>query len=269
MTDLRVATTAEKLAELGLARGDVVLVHASLRAIGRIERGAAGLADAVREVIGDAGTVIVPAQTPNNSFSSQAYRRVTEGMTDKERRTHEQQMAGFDPARTPSFGMGAFAEYVRLRPGAVRSGHPQCSFAAWGPRAARLVRVHDHNSHLGERSPLAALDALGGKVLMLGVGYESCTALHLAEYRCRRPPAPRLYHCYVLRGGTRVRVTFMAPELDAGPFREIGAELDRSGFVRRGTVGRAETRLFPMRDAVRSAISWMDRTARGMGLVTL
>ena len=99
------------------------------------------------------------------------------------------------------------------------------------------MRVHDLDSHLGERSPLAALEAAGARTLLLGVGYATCTALHLAEYRLRRPPQRRPYRCYVLRDGRRERLDFEAPHLDAAPFPAIGAELDRAAFTRHGTVG--------------------------------
>jgi aminoglycoside 3-N-acetyltransferase len=211
---------------LGLAAGAVVLVHCSMRKIGWLDGGAAALASALREAIGPAGTVVVTAQTPGNSVSSDAYRAATAGMTDAERAAYEERMPGFDARTTPSFGVGAFAEHIRQLPGAVRSGHPQASFCAWGPDAADLMRVHELDSHLGERSPLAALERAGAMTLLLGVGYESCTALHLAEYRLRRPPVVRDYRCYEMRQGRRVRVDFRAPHLDAAPFVR-GGVLDK------------------------------------------
>ncbi|MFG1748493.1 MULTISPECIES: aminoglycoside N(3)-acetyltransferase [Micromonospora] len=254
----RVDTLAADLRALGLGSGDVVLVHCSLRALGPVAGGPATLADALRAVVGPSGTVVVPAQTPDNSVSSPAYHAATAGLTDEERRAYEDRMPGFDPAVTPSFGVGAFAEHVRRLPGAVRSPHPQTSFSAWGPRAEELMRVHDLDSHLGERSPLAALEAAGAWTLLLGVGYSTCTALHLAEYRLRRPPQRRPYRCYVLRDGRRERLDFEAPHLDASPFAEVGVELDREPFTRRGTVGSAPARLLPIAAAVRATVAWMD-----------
>lgn len=254
----RESLTAD-LRGLGLAAGDVVLVHCSLRSIGPVEGGAATLAAAVRAAIGPDGTVVVPAQTPDNSVSSDAYRAATAGMSDEQRRAYEDRMPGFEAGTTPSYGVGAFAEYIRRHPEAVRSGHPQTSFSAWGPQAAKLMAVHDLDCHLGERSPLAALERAGAWILLLGVGYESCTALHLAEYRLRRPPPVRAYRCYELRHGRRIRLDFSAPHLDAAPFGRLGADLDGRPFIRRGTVGRAAARLLPVRAMVRFAVGWLDR----------
>lgn len=254
----QLGTLTAELHSLGLGPGAVVLVHCAMRAVGPVVGGAGALAEALRAAVGPTGTVVVPAQTPDNSVSSAAYRAATAGMTDDERRAYEERMPGFDPAITPSYGVGAFAEHVRRLPGAVRSRHPQTSFSAWGPRAEALMRVHDLDSHLGDRSPLAALEAVGAWTLLLGVGYQACTALHLAEYRLRRPPAQRPYRCYVLRDGRRERLDFHAPHLDAAPFAAIGEELDRADFTRHGTVGAAVARLLPIPAAVRTAVTWMD-----------
>ncbi len=56
-------------------------------------------------------------------------------------RTYRNQMPAFDKHTTPS-GMGAIAETLRTTAGAVRSDHPQSSFAAIGPQAAHLMDGH-------------------------------------------------------------------------------------------------------------------------------
>jgi aminoglycoside 3-N-acetyltransferase len=257
-------TLAADLRALGLSAGSIVLVHCSLRRVGPIAGGPSGLLAALTEVVGPAGTLVVPAQTPDNSITSAAYRTATAEMTDDQRRAHEKRIPGFHPKHTPSYGVGAFAEYVRRQPDAVRSRHPQTSFCAVGPAAADLMRVHHLRSHLGEQSPLAALEAAGARTLLLGVGYESCTALHLAEYRLNRPPVMQRYRCYVQHGsGGRKRWEFRAPLLDATRFTEIGSELDRTGSARRGRVGDAEARLLPIRPAVQLAVEWMNHNPTG------
>ncbi|MFC0506763.1 aminoglycoside N(3)-acetyltransferase [Micromonospora costi] len=252
------AEIAAGLRAVGLAAGATVLVHASLSRVGPVVGGPATVLAALRDVLGDTGTLVVPTQTAGNSITSPAFRAATAGMTADQAARVEAAIAPFDRERSPSEGMGALAEHVRRQPDAVRSGHPQTSFTALGPEAARLTAVHDLDCHLGERSPLGALYAADALVLLLGVGYTACTAFHLAEYRLTHPAAERAYRCYVRDdGGRRVRRDFLALDLDDSDFPRIGAALDSEPSVARGRVGNAVCRAVPMRAAVDFAGRWM------------
>ena len=228
--------------------------------VGPIEGGAAAVLAALRTAVGPA-SVVVPAQTSNNSTTSPVFKRAVEGLDEAARRAYVARMPGFDRLATPSHGMGVFAECVRCQPGAVRSGHPQTSFAALGPTAESLMAVHELNCHLGEDSPLAALYRAHASVLLLGVGYDACTAFHLAEYR-RVWQVFRRYECFVDDGGTRRTHTFQALDLNDRDFTELGAAFARTGSVITGRVGGAVARAFPIRAAVDFALQWMD-THRG------
>ncbi|SCL59768.1 aminoglycoside N(3)-acetyltransferase [Micromonospora peucetia] len=260
---LRHGTLTVGLRALGLSPGATVLVHCALSRVGRVAGGPAALLAALRDVLGGAGTVVVPTQTAGNSTTSRPFRVATAGLTAAEVAAAEAAIAPFDPRRSPAEGMGIFAEHVRRQPGAARSRHPQTSFAALGPDAARLTAVHDLDCHLGERSPLGALYATDAVVLLLGVDWSVCTAFHLAEYRLRRPPADRAYRCYVRDAdGRRVRRDFQAPDLHDTDFPLIGGALTNAGPVRTGRVGGADCRLVGLRTAVDFARGWMDEHRR-------
>jgi aminoglycoside 3-N-acetyltransferase len=244
------------LTALGVPAGGILLVHCSMRRIGWIDGGAATLLAALGEVTGPAGTVVVPAQTPNNSLTSPAYRAATAGMTEAERARYEDAMPGFDPDRTPSYGVGGFAEHVRSHPAALRSRHPQTSFAALGPAAAEIVRVHDLDCHLGECSPLGALYQRRATILLLGVGAAKCTALHLAEYRLDGPVPTMEYSCFVAENGRRNLARFAARRLDDSDFGAAGADLLGHSWVATGRVGDAEAHLLPLVPAVDRAREW-------------
>lgn len=175
------ASLARDLRSLGLIPGQILLVHASLRRIGRVSGGAHDVVAALRQVLGRDGTLVVPTSTADNSDTSRLYRARTDGMTPDQIRRYQDAMPPFTPER-PSVGMGRIAECVRTAPGAVRSQHPQTSFAALGPQARMLMSGHRLNCHLGESSPLGRLYEAGAWVLLLGIGYEACTCFHLAEY---------------------------------------------------------------------------------------
>ncbi|MCK2219655.1 AAC(3) family N-acetyltransferase [Actinomadura sp. ATCC 31491] len=237
--------------------GQVVLLHSSLRSLGPVEGGAGTVVAALRGLLGPDGTLAVPTGTSGNSDTSPLYRAAVAGMTAAEVAAYRDRMPAFDPATTPSQGMGVIAEHVRTLPGARRSGHPQTSLAAVGPLAARITGGHARDCLLGERSPIARLYDAGARVLLLGVGYDKCTAFHLAEYRRTAHPPRRTYRAVVDDGDGRGWCEFEDVALDAGDFPALGAAFEETGVVRRGRVGAAGARLFPLRSAVDYAVDWL------------
>jgi aminoglycoside 3-N-acetyltransferase len=240
------------LASLGLLPGQDLLVHCSLSAIGWVDGGPATLLQAIQDAAGPDATIVVSAQTPWTSRTSEAFRTATAGLDQDGIDRYAAGLPGFDPESTPSHGMGTFAEHVRTRPQARRSAHPQTSFAALGPGAAAIASGHDPECHLGERSPLRWLYDADAAILLLGVGYAVCSAFHLAEYR--------------VRGGADVR----GADLDDGDFEQIGHALDDHwrnqpgpGGPVAGRVGMASSRLVPVRTAVNFAVGWMEKYRSG------
>jgi aminoglycoside 3-N-acetyltransferase len=248
---------ASELAALDMASVPALLVHCSMRRIGWIEGGSATLAAALLDVLGPDATLIVPTHTAGNSTTTQAFQAATRGMTPAQVAEVEARIPAFDRASSPSHGMGTLAEHIRRHPGSVRSDHPQASFAALGPRADDLMAVHDLDCHLGERSPLGSLYSADAQVLLLGVGFEACTALHLAEYRLPWALASQTYRCYRMESGRRVLTEFVAARPDDTDFHLLGRELDMEPFVRRGHVGYAQARALRMRHAVDFAVEWL------------
>ncbi|MEU0128414.1 AAC(3) family N-acetyltransferase [Streptomyces sp. NPDC006289] len=252
--------TASQLRELGLRRGGVVLVHASMRSVG----GDAGtVAEALRGALGPGGTLVVPAFTPENSDTSRSYLDRVRGLSDEACAAVRAAMPPFSPGGSPAPAMGALAETVRLTPGALRSAHPQTSFAAVGPAAEKLLTGHRQDCHLGEGSPLARLYETDAQVLLLGTGFDTCSAFHLAEYRRPAPPPRRVYRCVVESAGTRRWWEYEDIVLDDGDFAALGGDFARegraAGAVRSGRVGSATGRLFGLRAAVDFAQGWFGR----------
>lgn len=243
---------ADQLSRLGVERSGVLLVHASMRAVGAVSGGAGAVIGALRDALGEDGTLIVPSFTPENSDTSPQYRNRVRGLTGHAREAVRASMPPFDPATTAAPSMGRLAETVRLTPGAARSRHPQTSFAALGPLADKLVAHHRPDCHLGEDSPLACLYDVRAQVLLLGTGFGSCTAFHLGEYRVPTPPR-RTYRCVVTTRGRRHWWEYDDVALDDSDFAALGAEFegtDNGAAVRTGPVGSATGRLFRFADAV-------------------
>lgn len=241
---------------LGVMPGQTLLVHASLRSFGWVNGGADAVVGALRQALGPAGNIVVPASTETNSLTSRKHRERIAQMTAKQAKRYREEMPAFDRGATKS-GAGAIAEKVRRSAGAVRSDHPQSSFAAIGPEAEYLMADHRLDSHLGEDSPLAKLYKMDARVLMIGVGYRSCTAFHLAEYRYRPEPAKQTYACVVNDAGKRRWMAYRDVVLDDREFENIGKALEAELATDSGYVGNAECRLMSLSKAVDFAVQWM------------
>jgi aminoglycoside 3-N-acetyltransferase len=250
---------AADLRRLGLRRGDTVLVHASMRAVGWVVGGAPEVVRALQDTVGGDGTIVVPTITGDNS-DPRRWAAIRRGEPPEDWwpviRRH---LPPFDPATTPSNGMGRIAEAVRTWPASVRSAHPQASFAAVGRDAAHLMADHDMRCHYGARSPLARMAESGAKVLLLGVGYDVCTAFHLAEYSVPSRPL-RDYECVIAEHGEARWFEYQDIDLDDSDFGRLGGALEASPAgapVRVGCVGHACSRLLPMGAAVEFAATWI------------
>ncbi|WP_347597304.1 AAC(3) family N-acetyltransferase [Acrocarpospora sp. B8E8] len=239
---------------LGVGPGDVVIVHSSLKSLGYVVGGVQAVIQALLDVLGPEGTLVVPTQTGDNSDPS-GWRNppVPADWWPVVR----EESPGYDPSRTPSQWMGIIPETVRTWPGAKRSAHPWLSFAALGKNADVIIADHQLDDALGDKSPLGAIYRLDGKVLLLGVGHDSNTSLHLGEWRQESPP--RGPHGASIRqpDGTSRWVTWTDVLEDESDFERLGAAFEESSPVSIGHVGNATARLMPQRALVDFATTWI------------
>ncbi len=259
-TPVTVRTMADDLRALGLRTGSVVLVHSSLRSLSgprsMVIGGAVALVDALREVVGREGTIVMPAFTAQNSEPSLWTNPPAPEPWWPLVREH---MPPFVREETPTFRIGVVAETFRRMRGVRRSDHPQCSMAAWGALADTIVADHPLDDALGDGSPLGRLHVHDAAVLLVGADFRSCTCFHLAETRLRRPPPRVRQGAAVLRDGRRAWVSWEEPDFRTDDFPAIGTAFEATGEVRVGTVARAGARLFSLRRAVDFAVTFMDR----------
>jgi aminoglycoside N3'-acetyltransferase len=255
------AEIAQDLRALGLRSGDLVMVHASLRRIGPVHRGAAGVIEAILDAIAPDGTMLMVL----GAMDGHAW--VNE-RPEAEREALLADAEPFDAQRTPADpDVGALAEVFRTYPGSIVSDHPEGRFAALGPLAHALLDEVPWNDYFGPGSPLERLVERDGRVLRLGADLNTVTALHYAEYRCSLEAKRRVrrYRRVATASGSEVRTVEGLDDEDGitdYPGEDYFADLTRdylaSGVGRRGTVGGAASELLAAADVVDFGVRWMD-----------
>lgn len=227
------AMLAQDLRALGVERGDTIFMHSSFKSLGPLQ-GKSGP--------GDAGTVIGSLEDcvgPDGLLMLPSFNLLDGG--------NEARAKNWNVEATPST-VGYITEYFRGMPGTFRSDHYSHSVAARGRGAEEIVR--DHGCREGMRSPwdlerwghtygsrspmIKAYDRPRGKILMMGVDYTSSTFCHVVE---------------VTYWNERLRNDPEAEYLWVDRLR-AGEYWDSLGKMRRGPVGRADCRLFLIRDYI-------------------
>lgn len=248
------ASLASDIRALGVETGDTVLVHSSLSALGWVCGGAPAVVDALQEVVTDTGTIVMP--THSSHYCNPAAWSNPPVPDEWVERIHEA-MPAFQPEVTPT-RLGTIPECFRTYPATLRSNHPELSFAAWGANAEAIASDHGLDYPLGEHSPLARVYDLDGAVLLLGVGHDSNTSLHLAEYRADNPTETETNGGPILKDGQRVWAKYEDIRKDTEDFSELGADFEQRVGLTSGTVGAATAKLMRQPQLVDFATEWFE-----------
>jgi aminoglycoside N3'-acetyltransferase len=248
------------LRRLGVAAGDVLMVHASMRAVGPVEGGARGVIEALEAAVGPGGTLLM-----------------TLGARDdwgwvNERPEHDRpdllrDAEPFDHLSTPSDpDIGVLAEVFRTQAATLVSDHPEGRFGASGPLAARLIEQVPWHDYYGPGSPLERLVHAGGRVLRLGADLDTLTLLHYAENLVPIPSKRRVRRHRVFAGadGPELRVVECLDDSDGivdYPGEDYFAVILRrylaTGRASVGLVGAATSELIEAADVVAYGVAWM------------
>ena len=141
------------------ALGDVLLMHSSLKSMGYVEGGAETVIAALREVLTEEGTLLIPTLSYATSCAD----------------------LYFSNLETPSC-VGAITEAFRKMPGVRRANHPTHSVSAIGKYRDEMVAdALLDDTPVGPHSPFRKLPDYHGKILLLGCPFARNTFMHGME----------------------------------------------------------------------------------------
>jgi len=233
-TPITKADIKDGLQRLGLQEGLVLGVHSSLSSFGYVEGGAETVLEALFETAGPAGTIVMSTYLvgPPVKLTEE---EIARGISWKIRRI------AFDDLNTPS-GMGIIADTFRRRADVVRWYHPVHSVSAWGNCADIFCQSF---------KPLVEA---GGKILLLGVQMDRCSALHIAEERAQLPEDIR----QLMRWEVPDDLLQVYPADQWvigrkgvwGNFLIVQEEAEKLGMIKSTRIGAATVRLFEAKPMV-------------------
>lgn len=253
---------AAELHALGLAAGDLVMVHAALRRVGPVLGQGDAVIGALLDAVGADGTIAAYAD----------WEADYEDLLD----AHGRVPMWWKPHVPPFEGEwsravrqnGLFPELLRTTRGAVASGNPGARIVAVGARADWLTADHVLDYGYGPGSPFAKLAEAGGKVLMLGAPLDTMTLIHHAEHLADIPKRViRKEVPFAADGGTEWRTveefdTADPPEGFADDyFGTVVEAFLATGRGARGKVGDADCVLVDAAPMLDFAVAWIEDNA--------
>ncbi|MCF0147020.1 MAG: AAC(3) family N-acetyltransferase [Clostridium sp.] len=250
----------EGLQEIGVKRGQSIIVHTSMNSFGFVCGGAQVIIEALIDIVGDEGTIMMPTQSWKNMDPSY-------GVHWEEPKEWwdiiRENWPAYNKDITPTNLMGAVAEMFRKWPGALRSNHPVRSFAAWGKHANYLISNHDLSDIFGDTSPIGKLYDLDGYVLLLGTDYDKNTSIHLADVKANYSSKHMEENsCAVIKDGNRQWITYSTLYVDGEDFIDIGNDFEKINNVTKTNIGNADIRFMKQRDIVDYAVRWIEENRK-------
>lgn len=232
------------LVDLGIQKGMLLLVEIDYKKIGYVIGGIQTVVEALMDVVGYEGTIVVPTftmQLLDPSCKEIAFEREDWEEIRANTRTFDRHLS------VPESGC-EFANQFLRNDGVARSCHPLFSFAAWGKYAKLLCDRHPLHFGLSHDSPLGKLHDLDGYVLQIGSGYADTNAFYLSKYYDNVTPIQVLSvpveHNHELRWKALLEI-----ELGKEEFEAIGHKMEEKGVIKKAPVHQTEAIFYSMKDA--------------------
>ena len=122
-----------------------------------------------------------------------------------------------------------------------------------------MTEHHDLSNIFGADSPIDKLYQLDGYVLLIGVGYDKNTSIHLADVRAKYPGKHLVQESSAMKiNGKRVWKTYETLYVDGEDFSQIGAAFEQTHQVAKVTLGNGTLTFMRQRELVDFAVQWIE-----------
>ncbi len=220
----------EGLKQLGINKGDRIIVHSSLASLGYVKGGPKTVCQAIMELVADKGIVMMPSFNHEKAFEEAGY---------------------YSPLETRTTNGAIPDAFWRLK-NVFRSLHPTHAVAVWGKNARNYVKDHHKVLTMGEGSPLHLLEKNGGKVVLIDAPGAN-TFHHIVEMTNNVPCLGKRTDEFPVKlpSGEIVKCRAWSyrnsncPCDDTDAYRDI---MRRKGLLNEGKIGMADVIVFKMSD---------------------
>ena len=217
------------IGELGLKRGDCVVVHSSFKKIGETEGGARTVIDALAESVLPEGALLFPNLNIPHAFTAANPPRFDV------KKDHIRHMIGVLP------------EVFKFEYANVFSLHPTHSMMGIGAKAGEIVKDHDKAGlPCGPGTPWHKNALAGGFILLIGVNQHSNTTYHCAEESVpdSYQLTPDFIEGIVVLDGREITVrSRLHLWCNSADFNVTNPELETRGIMKNGCIGEAPSML--------------------------
>lgn len=231
----------ENLKQLEIEPTDTLMVHTSLKKVGKLENGADTVLDALCETL-RSGLLVLPGHTWS---------------------TIDAQHPLFDVKKSPVC-VGVMPEVFRKRSGVFRSLHPTHSLLAYGRDAEEFTSGDEKfDTPCAPDSGYGKMEKRNGKVMMIGVNFRNCTLVHCIE-EVGHVPGRLTETMEPLKTRKADGTIISVPQhrhhnANSDNFEKLEPVLKQKGVLTYGKIGSADTIVCSVRDLFRITLELLKK----------
>jgi len=215
--------------KLGITKGNVVEVHSSLSGFGFVEGGADTIIDALMNIVGREGALVMPAYTISKPLPLSEIEKAR-GILAK--------VEIFDETYNGPTGMGIIADKFRNRSETIlgKGVHRVC---AWGKDAELHSKGYNY------------LLEVDGLVLLLGVSIDRCSSMHQAEKNGLPEEVTKYFKIPEdIRKDYPSNIYLSYGKTPENGWNKVMEKAEKRELIKSVIIGKAECKLFKAREVI-------------------